>query len=286
MVDLWGPDNPGRMTGEQWVLETRTDDPASPEPDERWIRTDIDDGDRVATLMCGDGTEIPLFPTGLAEEGVSEAVRFEIGGETVFAPIAPIEGAAFLERRVQHDNELHAFHNEIKPIAIRDPLAYGSQDDNVYVHDTPDWSLRETLSESGDTVQSVTFSPDGEQIAYGSRDDNVYVHDTSDWGSSETLTEAGGIVWSVTFSPDGSQIAYGSQDANVYLHDTSDWSLQETLTESGSSPYSVTFSPDGSQIAYGSQDANVYLHDTSDWSLQETLTEAGASVWSVTFLPV
>jgi len=85
--------------------------------------------------------------------------------------------------------------------AIPDWVVYGSDDDNVYVHDTSDWTLSETLTEAGDAVRSVTFSPDGSQIAYGARDNNVYVHDTSDWTLSETLTEAGATVRSVTFSP-------------------------------------------------------------------------------------
>ena len=123
MTDIGSDTSPLSMTGEQWVLETRTDDPASPAPDERWIRTDLNEGDRVATLKCGDGTEIPLFPVGLAEETVREARRFQVGGETVFAPLAPVDDAAFPERRFQHDGQLHAFHDRVAPgFAIPDSV--------------------------------------------------------------------------------------------------------------------------------------------------------------------
>lgn len=86
-------------------------------------------------------------------------------------------------------------------LQFTDSVVYGSHDRNAYIHDTSDWSLTETLTEAGDIMRSVTFSPDGSQIAYGSQDNNVYIHDTSDWSLTETLTEAGGNVNSVTFSP-------------------------------------------------------------------------------------
>jgi len=114
--DLGTPTRPHALTGEQWRLEVRTDDPVSPSDDERWIRSDLDGGDRVATLKCGDGTEIPLFPTGTAEETVREARRYRVGGQTVYAPLAPVDEAAFPARRVQHDGQIHAFHDRVYPV--------------------------------------------------------------------------------------------------------------------------------------------------------------------------
>lgn len=113
--DLGSTTRPLSLKGEQWVLETRTDDPVSPAPDERWIRTDLTSGDREATLKCGDGTEIPLFPTGLAEDTVREALRFRVGGQTLFAPIVPVSDAAYPSRRIQHDGQLHGYHNRVAP---------------------------------------------------------------------------------------------------------------------------------------------------------------------------
>jgi len=177
--DLGSTTNPLSLTGEQWVLETRSDDPASPEPDERWIRTDLNSGDREATLKCGDGTEIPLFPTGLAEDTVREALRYHVGGQTLFAPIAPESDAAFPARRIQHDGQLHAFHDRVAPgSAIPDIVAYGGSDNNTYVHDLSDGSLVQTLSESGSSVRGVALND--QYVAYGGNDNNTYVHDLSD----------------------------------------------------------------------------------------------------------
>ena len=76
------------------------------------------------------------------------------------------------------------------------------------------------LTQATATVNSVSFSPDGNYIAYGDRDDNVYIHSTSTWALEETLTQATSSVISVSFSPDGNYIAYGSSDDNVYVEDT------------------------------------------------------------------
>lgn len=128
--DLGTPTRPHALTGEQWRLEVRADDPPSPSADERWIRSDLDGGDRVATIKCGDGTEIPLFPTGTAEETVREARRYRVGGQTVYAPLAPVGEAAFPARRVQHDGQIHAFHDRVVPgSAIPDSVVSRDADD-------------------------------------------------------------------------------------------------------------------------------------------------------------
>ena len=167
---------------------------------------------------------------------------------------------------------------DVNSVAFGDGfLAYGSDDDNVYVHDTSDFSLETTLTEATDRVFEVAFG-DG-FIAYGSDDENVYVHDTSDFSLETTLTEATNTVRSVAFG-DGF-IAYGSWDDNLYVHDATDFSLETTLTEATDRVYGVTFS-DGF-IAYASWDENVYVHDTSDFGLEQTLTEATDRVVSVAF---
>ena len=156
-------------------------------------------------------------------------------------------------------------------------LAVGSSDNDVYVYDTSDFSLETTLTESTSTVRGVAFG-DG-FIAYGGADNNVYVHDTSDFSLETTLTEASGTVWGVAFT-DGF-IAYGGFGNNVYVHDTSDFSLETTLTEATDRVNSVAFG-DGF-IAYASNDDNVYVHNTDDFDLETTLTEATASVRGVAF---
>ncbi len=147
-------------------------------------------------------------------------------------------------------------------------IAYGSADDNVYVHDINDsWNLETTLTEATNWARSVAFSQDNNWIAYGGNDDNVYVHDINDsWNLETTLTEATAFIESVAFSQDNNWIAYGvaaNFDYNVFIHDINDnWALETTLAEAIlATIYSVAFSQDNNWIAYGGNDDNIYVHD-------------------------
>lgn len=103
------------MRGEQWTLEVRTSDPQNPAADERWIRSDLDSGDKIATYRTGDGTDMPIYPTGTAEDTVSEAIRIEVSGQTGYVPIAPESDAEFQSRQVQHNGQRYAHHNSVSP---------------------------------------------------------------------------------------------------------------------------------------------------------------------------
>ena len=71
-------------------------------------------------------------------------------------------------------------------------IAYGSADDNVYVHNLSDGSLKHTLSESGSVVEGVAHSDS--YVAYGGFDNNTYVHDVTDGSLVYTFTESGDNV--------------------------------------------------------------------------------------------
>ena len=71
-------------------------------------------------------------------------------------------------------------------------VAYGSFDENTYVHDVSDGSLVQTLTESGDNVNGVALLDS--YVAYGGDDENTYVHDLADGSLVQTLTESGDTV--------------------------------------------------------------------------------------------
>lgn len=199
-------------------------------------------------------------------------------------------------------------------------VAYGGNDDNVYVHNTNNWSLEQTFTEAGDvdsidfsnnnylayvsgtnifirnttdwtlvntltnatsSLYSVVFSPNGDYIAYGGNDNNVYIHNTNDWTLIETI--AGNRINSIAFSPDSDYIAYGTADNSVFVHNTNNWSLEQTLTDSTDWIYSVDFSPNGDYIAYGSGDSNIYIHNTNDWTLEQTLSDTTSMINKIDF---
>ncbi|MBN3948525.1 MAG: hypothetical protein HWQ38_19530 [Nostoc sp. NMS7] len=77
-----------------------------------------------------------------------------------------------------------------------------------------------TLTGHRDSVNSISFSLDGEIIASGSTDKTIKLW-KKDGTPITTLTGHNDLVTSVSFSPDGKIIASASKDDKVIL-----WSLQ------------------------------------------------------------
>jgi WD40 repeat protein len=102
-----------------------------------------------------------------------------------------------------------------------------------------------------ETVNSVSFSPNGQWVASASKDGTARLWDLR--GQEKAEFQHNADVYSVSFSPDGQSIATASRDGTVKL-----WNLQgkEIATFKGhnGSVYSVTFSPDGKKLATASRD--------------------------------
>ena len=191
-------------------------------------------------------------------------------------------------------------------------VAYGGNDNNVYVHGT-DNGNEASYSPLTQLSTDVNGLGIGEGfVAYGgNNDNNVYVHDLSDGSPVYTLSEHSGNVNGLGIGEgfvaygggytyvynlnDGSLIytlkeagspsnevaigegyvAYSSFDNNCYVHDLTDGSLNYTLTESSNNLFEVDIG--NGFVGYCGNDENVYVHDLSDGSLTYTLTEASGN---------
>lgn len=118
---------------------------------------------------------------------------------------------------------------------------------------------RNQLEGHQESVNSVSFSPDGEWIVTASRDGTARVWDK---GGREKVKLLGhrGDVYGVTFSPDGQRIATASGDGTVKLWDLTGRTLT-TLSGHENSVYSVAFSPDGKYLATASRDNTTRIWD-------------------------
>jgi len=111
------------------------------------------------------------------------------------------------------------------------------------------------------SINSLSFSPDGNLLASGSDDKTTKLWDVKSGSLVRTLSGHTSYVYSVAFSPDGNLLASGSGDKTTKLWDVKSGSLIRTLTGHTDPVYSVAFSPDGNLLASGSSDGTLLFGD-------------------------
>ena len=136
------------------------------------------------------------------------------------------------------------------------------------------------------TVQSVSFSPDGELLASGSSDGTVQLWRISDGTLLHAFRGHASQVNSVVFAPSGTMLASGSADTTVRL-----WGmvarklmLAQTLKHS-KGVRSVAFSPDGNLLACGTGLKSVLIWDLSHRKSAGYRRGHKKIVYSVAFSP-
>jgi len=144
-----------------------------------------------------------------------------------------------------------------------------------------DWN---TLQSHQDSVNSVSFSPDGKMIASGSDDNTVKLWDVVTGRELRTFSRHQSGVNSVSFSPDGKMIASGSNDNTVKLWDVVTGRELRTFSRHQFSVSLVSFSPNGKIIASGSAEV-MKLWDVATGREFRTFTGHQLGVNSVSFSP-
>ncbi|UNU19868.1 hypothetical protein D0A34_14180 [Microcoleus vaginatus PCC 9802] len=108
------------------------------------------------------------------------------------------------------------------------------------------------------TVQNISFSPDGQMLATASYDRTVKLW-RRDGSLVKTLLGHTDAVMSVSFSHDAKMIASGSLDGTVRLWDSNGKLIRVIHAHKNYWVMSISFSPDGKTIATASGDRTVKL---------------------------
>ena len=90
-----------------------------------------------------------------------------------------------------------------------------SDDQTVRVWDLAEGTQVRTLAGHKDSVQSVSFSPDGKHLASAGDDQVVKIWDLATGLEEHTLKGHAGAIYNVCFSPDGKSLASASDDQVV-----------------------------------------------------------------------
>lgn len=148
------------------------------------------------------------------------------------------------------------------------------------------WSSElQTLEGHEQSVEAVTFSPDGQLLASASDDSSVILWH-SRTGAIQQRFYNPKPLWakSVTFSHDSRLVAAGFEDNKVRVWDTATSQLLCILPESNM-VWSVEFSPKSHLLATGVDDFTVNLWDIEKMTPRKSLLGHSGPVKTVAFSP-
>ena len=144
---------------------------------------------------------------------------------------------------------------------------------------------RNRLQGHGNSVKSISFSPDGKTLASGSVDSTIKLWDVATGKEITTLKGHSDLVKSVSFSPDSKTLASSGDDKTIKLWDVA--TRKEITTLKGHTSYvkSVSFSPDGKILASGSSDKTIKLWNVATKKEITTLKGHTSYIQSISFNP-
>jgi WD40 repeat protein len=136
-------------------------------------------------------------------------------------------------------------------------------------------------------VQTIAFSPNGEQLASAGFSHEIKLQrvrgSNDDPGEPVVIRLGNSRVSALAFSPDGQQLAVAASDGTVKVHDLGERREPVALGSHAFATWSLAFEPHGHRLAAGSWDGAIRLWDTSTWRLLQTVKTHEESVAAMLF---
>ena len=162
---------------------------------------------------------------------------------------------------------------------------FRARDYRVYLWDLNAACLTASLGGHTDTVQALTFSPDGRWLATGSNDFTIRLWDRKQGSCARILRQHSEQVNGLTFSPDSRYLLSAGGDMTLRLWAIETGQLVRTFRGHTDWVKAVAFSRDGRLIASGAADATLRLWDVADGKRLQVLGDNPSWVRSVAFSP-
>ena len=136
-------------------------------------------------------------------------------------------------------------------------------------------SKRVSVTRRCDSINTMTFSPDGTTLAF-SQNNDICLMNVADGSLEGRLVGHGDSMQALAFSPDGCNLASGSDDRTIRVWDVNEQRQLWMTVAHANSVRSLDFSPDGQTVVSGGDDPYLRLWNWhAGRMLCELPTEAG-----------
>jgi len=148
-----------------------------------------------------------------------------------------------------------------------------------------DYTNLEATVRHNDSVNAVSFSPDGKTLLTGSFDGTARLWRADNGQPIAEPMKHGDWVNAVAFSPDGQTLLTGSYDGTARLWRADNGQPMAEPMKHGNLVLAVAFSPDGKTLLIGSGDGTARLWRAANGQLLAEPIKVGSSVRAVSFSP-
>lgn len=125
---------------------------------------------------------------------------------------------------------------------------------------------------SNQSLRSIAYSAERQELAIGSSDGSIYLLDSNTLFLKKVMAHAhSNSVFSVAYTPNGKYLLSGGRDAMLRIWGTSDWNLANEQNAHWYTLNHIAFSPDQAHFATASRDKTLKIWDANTFSLVKVL---------------